>query len=369
MRLNSSRITAFAVTGLFVLALFYTLSIARAVFLPLVLAILFNFLLTPPVRGLRRLRIPTPLGAGIILLTVLGGSAYGVSRLSDPVAAWAKRAPTALKNAQRKLRKLRRPVEEVAEAVNRSGLLDDSPADRHTQLVENKPRSFIDWLLTQTSPVIATLLSTFVLLFFFLAGGELFLRKMIAMSDDEETKRRVYAVCRRIEHDLSTYFLAVTIINCGLGVAVGVAMAFLEMPTPIVWGAMAALLNFVPYVGALVGTAVVFLISLLTFEGAAVLLPPAAYMGFTALEGGLITPSIIGRPLACNSVAVFLSLLLWGFVWGIPGMIVAVPILAAVKVVCDHIPPLQPVARLLSSGSPENLSALRRDQLATEDAL
>jgi len=153
---------------------------------------------------------------------------------------------------------------------------------------------------------------------------------------------------REMEDDVSFYLLTISLINAGLGIAIGTAMYLLGMPNAVLWGVMAALFNFVPYLGALVGAGVVGLVALLTVEQPlAALLPPLVYLTLTSIEGYLVTPAMLARRLTLNPIAVFLSLILWTWVWGIGGALLAVPLLATFKICCDHIEPLKPIGTML----------------------
>ncbi len=180
-----------------------------------------------------------------------------------------------------------------------------------------------------------------VLLYFLLASGDLFLRKLIRVLTTLEDKKRAVEIARRLQEDISLYLLTITLINLGLGVAEGIAMHLLGMPNPLLWGVIAAILNFIPYLGAMVGMAVIAAVAALTFQTPGqILLPPLVYFLLTAAEGYLITPHIIGRRLTLNPVMILLGLIFWGWMWGIVGAIVAVPLLVSFKILCDHIPQL-----------------------------
>ena len=126
------------------------------------------------------------------------------------------------------------------------------------------------------------------------------------------------------------------------------ALWLLGMPNPVLWGLMVAGLNFVPYLGPVVGVIVVALAALTTFESTAyAMLPPAVYFVINAIEGNLVTPAIMGRRLRMNPVAIFISLSLWGWIWGIPGALLATPLLLAFKTVCDHVVTLQPLGEFI----------------------
>lgn len=152
-----------------------------------------------------------------------------------------------------------------------------------------------------------------------------------------------------IEKRVSRYLLTITVINAGLGVVVFAYLTVLGMPNAYVWGIAAFLLNFLPYVGGFVGAMLVGAFAIVTFDNVGyALLAPVGYMIATGVEGQLITPMVVGRRLAMNTVAVFLTVVFWGWLWGIPGALVAVPFLVVFKVVCENFEPLKTVGMFLS---------------------
>ncbi len=153
---------------------------------------------------------------------------------------------------------------------------------------------------------------------------------------------------RQIQKDISLYLLTVTMINAGLGVAVGTAMYGLGMPNPILWGVMAGCFNFIPYLGAIASAIVLTLVASVTFDQLGhILLVPVVFIVLNELEGMIVTPAVVGKRLSLNPVAIFIWLLLWGWLWGIPGTLLAVPLLAVIKIICDNITALAPIGEFL----------------------
>lgn len=337
--------------GLFVLAALYTLYFARDFLLPVTLALLFSFLLSPLVRALGRLRVPSSVGAGVLLLAVLGIAGLGFSLLAEPASEWVDKAPTSLRRVERKLRQLQRPVAQVSEAAQQVEKLADQVGKKPAggvQQVEIRKPSLSDTLLSGTGRMLATAAVVMVLLYFLLASGEAFLGKLLRLLPDTRSRHRAAHLAGQIERQVSTYLLTITTINLCLGAAVGTVMYFMEMPNPILWGALAAALNFIPYLGALVGVVILTAVALLTFDNVGwALATGGLYLSLTALEGGVITPILLGHRLTLNPVVVFLSLMFWGWLWGIPGALMAVPLTAAFKIFCDQVRALKPVGELL----------------------
>jgi predicted PurR-regulated permease PerM len=349
-RRRPADIKSLALTGLFVLAAFYTMYFMRAMLLPLVLALLLSYLLVPLVRGLARLRIPPLLGAGIVLVALIGGIGYSVSFLSEPAAGWIEKAPYSLHQLQEKLLPLKKPIEKVAQA---SGEIDKltSPEEPQAkpQTVVVKRSALAEAFFTQGPEFVASAVVMLILLYFLLAYDGVFLTKIIRITPRLGDKKRAVSIMREIEIQISRYLLTITGINICLGIAVGTAVHFLGMRNPIMWGVMVAMLNFVPYLGAVTGIICMTLGAVLSFDSLGhALIIPASYLVIAVLEGNFITPMVLGRSLTLNPVIILIALAFWGWMWGISGMILAVPILATFKIFCDHIEPMAPVAEFMS---------------------
>ena len=164
-----------------------------------------------------------------------------------------------------------------------------------------------------------------------------------------QDKRRAVSILSEIESHVSKYLLTVTLINIGLGIAVGTTVGLLGLRNPVMWGAMVAILNFVPYLGALTGIICMTIGAVLSFDSIGyAMVFPAAYLIIATIEGNFVTPYVMGRSLTLNPVLILLSLTFWGFMWGIAGIILAVPILAAFKIFCAHVEQMEPIAEFLS---------------------
>jgi predicted PurR-regulated permease PerM len=331
-----------------VLAVLYTLHLAAAFLLPIVLAILLNLLLSPSVRFLRNhLRLPVPLGAGIVIVVLLGLIGFGATRLAPAASAWVARAPESIATLKQRIQPLRRPMERVNQAAEQVEQATDM--DKKTQEVETKGPGLTQQVFGGTTALLSSLMVVIFLTYFLLASGELFLQKLVGVLPQLKDKKTAVRIVRETEAQVSVYLVVTTLINLGVGVATGVALALVGMPNPVLWGVIAAVLNFVPYVGGLVNTIILALAAFLTFDDVGrALMAPFVFTVINILEGNLITPWILGRRMRLNTVAVFVGLIFWWYLWGITGAILAVPIMASIKIACDHIAPLAPVGEFLA---------------------
>lgn len=340
-------IKSVALTGLFVLGVFYTIYFMRAMLLPLVLALLLSYLLRTVVRALGRIKIGPPLAAAIVLIGLLGSIGYGISFLAEPASGWLQKAPYSLEQLRQKLVPLKQPMEKVEQA---SGELDKltTPGGAQPSTVVVKRNALAETFLTRTPEFIASAVLMVILLYFMLAYDGVFLTKIIKIMPRLEDKKRAVSIVREIEKQISRYLLTVTAINIGLGITVGTAVHLLGLRNPIMWGALVATLNFIPYLGALTGIVCMTLGAVLSFDSFSyALIFPAVYLVVATLEGNFITPLVLGKSLTLNPVIILISLAFWGWMWGISGMILAVPILATFKIFCDHIESMAPVAEFL----------------------
>ncbi len=343
-------IRSISLTGLFLLACFYTLYFARDFFLPVVLALVLNFLLAPLIRLGKRFRIPEALSAAVVmvsLIVALLGVAY---ELSGPLAEWLEKAPEISAKIQTKIQPLRKPLEKITKASDQvEGLTNvKTGGQKAPQSVQLKPASFLDIVFSGTSKLVFSTLVVIVLLFFFLASGDLFLSKLVHVLPTLSDKKKAVQIAREVEENISKYLFTITLINVGIGVASGFLFWAFGLPNPALWGAVAGAMNFIPTVGALSVAAIITLVATVTLPSLShALLLPAAFLGITITTGTFVTPMIMGQRLTLNPVVIFLGLSFWGWLWGIPGALLAVPMLAMFKIFCDHIEPLAPIGEFL----------------------
>jgi predicted PurR-regulated permease PerM len=340
-------VRSIAITGLLVLALFYTLYFAREFFLPIVLALLLDFLLSPLIRTMKRARIPEPLGAALVILVLLGGAGTAVYELAGPAKEWTGKLPASMRDAQRRLQSLRKPVEQVsktAQQVEAATKMDDSQT---TEVVVKGP-SLSERLFGTTQTILTTALEVIILLYFLLAAGDLFLQKLIKVLPQFRDKKKAVAIARETEASISTYLVTVTMVNAGMGLCVAAVMYLLGMPNPLLWGALAGFAEFIPYLGATAMIGLLSLAGLVTFPQVGhALMVPAGYLAVNVIQSQLIAPLILGRRLTLNPVAIFIGLVFWWWIWGVPGAFIAVPLIATFKIFCDHIEALAPIGEFL----------------------
>ena len=340
-------VRSIALTGLFILAVFYTVYFMRSVLLPIVLALLLSYLFRPIVRGLARLKVPLSVSAAFVLIWLFALVGYGISALAAPAVGWLQKAPTGLTELQHKLLPVKKSVAQVTQATGEIEKLATTAPE--TKTVEVKRHPITEMLFMRTPEFIASAALLSILLYFLLVYDQVFIAKLVKLLPTLSDKKTAVSIAYDIESQVSRYLFTVTAINAGLGLAVGTVVGLLGLRNPVMWGVMVAVLNFVPYLGAFTGIICMTIGAVLSFDSLGyALLFPAVYLAFGTLEGSFITPWIMGRSLTLNPVIILVSLIFWAWMWGIVGIILAVPILAAFKIFCAHIKPMEPLAEFLS---------------------
>jgi predicted PurR-regulated permease PerM len=344
--INFQTVVLTIIAGLLIL---FTIYAARTVVMPLVLAGMLNLVLTPVVLALARIRIPEPIGAAIVVLVFLVIFGLGASSLAEPAAGWLRRLPDVIDQLSDRLDFLRVPAKQIKSAEEALGNLGGGgPASEATQVVVMPQTTLRDLLINETSRFAIGALTTLVLLYFMLAMGDKFLRRLVAALPDFRTKKQAVEIAHQLQSDMSHYLVTVSAINVAFGATVAGAMMLTGMPNPLLWGAMAGLINYIPFLGHTVSTIVIAVVALLSFPDLGpALIPPGIFVVLAALEGNVVTPMILARRLTLNPVAVVAALLVWGWMWGIVGLLLAVPLLVVIKITCDRIEPLHPVGEFL----------------------
>lgn len=337
-----------ALTGLFIIAVFFTLKAASTFFIPLTVALLLNFVFASTIRTLERMHIPPPIGAVLVLGCLIGAVSYGVYKLAVPAHNWLAKLPQTARQIESKLSEVKQSIRAMTRAGQEVDRLTRMGDTEKTQKVEVVKPTLGENLLQPTQDFIVGTGTVLVLLFFLLASGDLFLRKLVTVLPTLEDKKAAVEITRQMERSISRYLFSISVINAFFGAAIGVAMFFLGLPNPLLWGVMAGLLHFIPFLGAMIGITVVTLVAAVTLNGlSSILLVPATYLGLNLLEEYVCVPLVLGRRLMLNPVVLFIWLIFWGWMWSVPGALIAVPLLATVKIVCDHVPALAPLGEFI----------------------
>ncbi len=345
-----------AVNGLFILALLYTLVVAGDFLIPLAAAVIGFLIFSAPRRALEKRGIP-PVASALLATTVMVFAiAYGTSWLAAPVVAFINQVPEV--------------VEELrAHIGGTSGLVAaaEGAYEATQEIVAAEGDTTMDVRVVGNTSVSATILGFapdlltkvsfgLCLMFFLISSGDGFISKIIESLPSYADKRKALHTTRLIESQLGHYLGSITLINMLMGLLVGIAMWAWSVPNAAAIGLMAMLLNFIPFLGSLIGAIVA---SLMMFSETGTLWQAAGvfgtYMALSALEGNFITPLLLGRRLRLNATFVFLAVAFFAWIWSVIGMVMAVPLLIIVKTVCDEIDSLNGVGRFLGNSTPNHL--------------
>jgi predicted PurR-regulated permease PerM len=322
--------------ALLILALMYTVTIVRALVIPLVLAAFLGLALNPIVVAGTRHRVPRWLGASVLMISLITAIGAGISMLAQPAVTWLHSAPTAIRSFIPKLEHITRPLEAAGRATQT--LVNGHPAQANAGQNPGDVAISVWDVLANAPKVLAAILTVVLLVYFFLVYGDLILRRLVEIAPNFGYKRHAVTIVRGIQTEVSRYILTTVVINATLGLTTAGMLFLLHMPDPLLWGSVAMLANFIPYVGAIVTTTTLLLVGLIHFEDVAhALLPALCFAVVTAFEGNLITPMILGRRMRISPIAILIWLLVWGWLWGVPGALLAVPMLTSAKLIAERV--------------------------------
>lgn len=343
----SSPISSYLLLGIFLLLLVYAFVFARAVFIPVVLSFFLYMVLRPLTRILERVHIPKTLGAILILMSVLGIIGFASLQLVAPAREWISTSPQRLNKIEKKVQDLLKPIDQLRQIADEIGKIA-AKEDPKTDEVRIMDPSLSNLLFAGTQTLIGYVIIILVLLYFFLSSGDYLWHGLSQLCSTKIDRDIFMRIVHNIETKLSGYLFTVLLINICEGFLIGMGMFLVGMPNPMLWGALAGLLNFIPYIGALVGEIIVTMVALSSFDDVGhALLAPLIYVTITFIEGNFITPMILGKRFTLNPVVIILAMVFWGWIWGIVGLFLAVPILVMSGIVFENIPSLASVGKFL----------------------
>jgi len=338
----------FFLGGLFVLGVFAVLYVASAIILPVVLAFVLNLLLQPAVRLLGRVHLPRAVGALLTVFLVIGVLVGFVAALSVPAATWAERLPEGIPRLEAHLKVIRGPIEALQKVIQQAEQVADAPPSQGSIVSVRRDLGLTGTLFAGTRSVLDGLFTTVLVLYFLLVAGNIFLRRIVEILPTFSNKRQAVDISQQIQEDISAYLVTITAMNAAVGVTTAAAMYLCGLGDPLLWGTTAFLLNYIPILGPFFGICIFVLVGMLSFESLWwALLPPALYLGIHLIEGETLTPMLLARRFTLNPVLIILSLVFWFWMWGVIGAILAVPMLAILKIISDRLRPLKALGHFL----------------------
>ena len=340
----------FGIFGMMALAALY---FVRELAIPVVLAFILNALFQPAMRLMARIGVPRVLSALVVVVMLCGLLAAVVFPLSGPASGWLAQAPEATQKLESWFQVLKHPFEQFA--VVSAGV--EKLADNNAQPVipvTVKGESLGGMLFSGTRSALIGLFTTMLLLFFLLIAGDMFLRRMVELLPTYSDRKQVVEISRQIERNISQYLVTISVMNLIVGIITGVAAHFCGLADPLLWGTLAFVLNYIPIIGPLCCTAALFLAGLLTFDSAwLAMLPAGIYLVVHLIEADSVTPMLLARRFTINPVLVIIAIVFWYWMWGVMGAFLAVPMLAAFKLVCDRVGPLAAIGHFIG-GDPKD---------------
>jgi predicted PurR-regulated permease PerM len=329
-------------TFLLLIAVLCISYLAADIVLPIVLAFLLNLLFQPGMRLFEKIRVPRPLAALLLIFGTFAAIVGIGTALSGPAASWAQKLPGGVARLEERLKFLSEPIHTIQTFLHQ---LDNIG---QTATVVGSGPTIGETLFKGTQHFAGGFFETFLILFFLLISGDTFLRRTVEIVPTFKNKRRVVELSQQVEENISAYLVTITLMNAAVGVATGFAMWACGLGDPVLWGSVAFFLNYVQILGPFVGVGLFFFAGLLTIEnGWQACLPAGLYLLIHVIEGEAVTPLLLARRFTLNPVLVIISLIFWFWMWGVLGAVLAVPMLAIAKIICDGLKPLNAIGHFL----------------------
>lgn len=335
--------------GILALLMLHACALAAAIIVPLLLALLISLMLAPAVRFLCRWRLPRALSVVAVMLVALLLTTALIGSLIGPARSWAAQVPKSLSRMEMAVSGLRSPLREASKASEQIAKLTDldGGGSRPQKTQETEPGRLTQ-MLKATPGALTSLVLTSLLILIFLLHGEALLRKLVELAPALRLKKEIVLATRSAQQELSRYMISITTINGILGGLTALALWALGVDNPLLWGGIAAILNFVPFVGPMVTAALLVVVGFAQFTAPlSALYVPGVFLALHFIEGQLLTPLVVGRRLALDPVMVFLALMLFGWLWGVAGLLMALPLLTCLRIVAQRWPGSNTLARLL----------------------
>lgn len=323
------------------------LYLARPVFIPITAAFVLSVILAPATEWLRRRSFPAGLRALFVVAIAFSLFVGGLYLALQPGAAWIEKFPGVLEEAREKLTGVQDAVNKVQDVSEQVSELTELGETKEEVVTVQGPK-LADSLVASARTIIVQIIFTAVLTYFFLAARTDLRRKLTLMRSNYAGMRQTARMVRAIEEKVGSYMFTMFVINMGLGAATAAAMWAIGMPSPLVWGGLAAILNFIPYLGPVMLTLLLTISGIVNFETVPGILAPAAiYIVLNFIESNFVTPTLVGVKMTISPLAIILNVSFWTWMWGPAGAIMSIPVLVIFKTICDHSTFLRPVGLLI----------------------
>jgi len=345
-----------------------SLHLAKSAVVPILFAVFLAMLLAPAVALVRRLGVPRAMAAGIVVASLIAVVGLGLNATWRPARGWLDTAPETMRTLERKLRPVTRFIAKVESVSEQAERVTDPGA---TKSGTKAPATTAEKKSTiaNTQEWLVAILTTLMVTYFLLAAGPSLLVKIEAARGARKSNTRLLRVTTAISDDLSRYFATVTLINLVLGIATTATMHWLGMPNPLLWGVVAFVLNYVPYAGSAATLVLLSVVAVVSFDGLGKALAVAGcYLVLTTVEGQVVQPILVGRRLDVSPLVVFLSLWFGGWLWGIAGVALAVPLIVATKALRLELGASEPTEAAVPGGRESTVRSRAAELLAAGTA-
>lgn len=344
---HTASVVAILAGGLVAIA---ALKLGRALVLPVVVAVLLTLLFSAPVRWLAGQGIPSRLAAALVVFGTAGAGVGAAALLATPAMQWIAAAPKTLQKLEVKVQRITTPFTALQRSADRMQRASGAAAAAASNEVRVATPGIVERISVESLSAVPVGLAVMFLTYFLLANGPLFRRKLAGLLPGRDELARREHLLALIELTTSRFLVTIAVVNLAVGVLTALALWAFDLPSPFMWGGVVAVLNFVPYLGPMASVAAIGVASLTTFDDPVrAVLAPAAFLLIHLVESNVVTPTLLGRRLPVNTAAIFLGLLFFGWMWGVGGAVLAVPLTVCVKLVCDHVPTLALVGELLDN--------------------
>ncbi len=334
-------------TGILVILALSVARYASEIVLPIVLAFVLKLVLAPLLRNLEKVRLPRPLASGLIAFMLVGGLWALGTLISAPATTWLDKLPDSLPKLQQRLDGFSDSLDHAQKVVDQAEKLTTAGDEKIVQVAVQGTR-LSDKLFSGASAFASGLFTTMLVLFFLLMAGDTFLRRIVETLPRFSDKRQAVDIVQQIEQDISAYLLTITVMNALVGIGAGIIAVTTGLGDALLWGTLAFALNYIPFLGPVCCAGLLLLAGLLNNAALPMAFLPAGLFLLTHFaEGTLITPMLLAKRFTLNPVLVILSLIFWYWMWGFAGAILAVPLLAIAKIICDRIDRLKPFGHFL----------------------
>ncbi|MCW5737446.1 MAG: AI-2E family transporter [Enhydrobacter sp.] len=338
---------AMVLVGIFSLLFLYALYLTGEVLVPVIIAFLLKMVLQPATEMLVGFHVPRFVAALLVVGVLLGGVAGMGAYLAGPTAGWLSDVPKNIAKVERHFDGISAFARDIRQASKDVEKLGD---DASTPAVAVKGPPLSTFLFSGTRALVTGLLTVVLLLFFLLVSGNSFLRRIVEILPTLHDKKQAVEIINEIQRTIAVYLGTVTMMNLAVGVLTGITAYLCGLPDPVLWGSAAFLLNYIPILGPIAAAVLLALVGLTIFDEAwPALLPVAIFMVIHLAEADAITPMLLARRFTLNPVVVILALIFWYWMWGVPGALLAVPMVATFKIICDRVAGLRALGHFLGT--------------------